>query len=285
MNNKCDILTSSDKNGKLTFGKNMLTSHRNYNLWNEHNNTFNIENINYLYSLYVYNMSISTKIFKTRWVRPNKLIATSKKLIWDWTNDEEKLITAQDIFENGMYFPIFTLDKGKLHNQIMNEKELAKLSEKELYNSYNGNHRIDVIHHLQKCGKWKNKEVLIYIIPEFCEKSCTGFKYSLIDDSDNGNRLAQYKLPFPLYMYHLNNVEHEMKVINWRNKTNISSGISKVLVDNYNVAFRIVTEFQNVLEQPLVNYYKTFKTLPDIVKNKSKGFNDKDIFEKEILWI
>lgn len=285
MNSICDILTDKDKNDKLSFGKNMLTSHRNYDLWNENNDTFNEENINCLYSLFIYNMVISTKIFKTKWVKPNELITTSKKLIWDWTNDEEKLMTAQDIFKNGMYFPIFTLDKGKLHNQIMNEEELAQLSEKELYNSYNGNHRIDVIHYLQECGKWQNKEVLIYIIPEFCQKSCTGFKYTPIDDSDNSNLLARYKLPFPLYMYHLTNVEHEMKVTNWRNKIDISSGISKVLVDNYNVAFRIVTEFQNVLEQPLVNYYKTFRTLPDMVRDKSQIFNDKDIFKKEILWI
>lgn len=276
MKKNCDTKDRLN-NEKIVYGKKMLTSHRNYKLWNEENHTFNVENINTLYEMFIYNMIVATKCFETRWVDPKDLITTSKRLIWDWTDNKEKLDTAEDILNNGVYFPIFTLDKGKLHNQILKEEEMKELASKNLYNSYNGNHRIDVMHYWQEKGEW-DKDVLIYIIPDFCEKSCTGFKYTPIDDQDESNKLKSYRMPNSLKMIHLNRVEHEMKYTNWKKEEIVKPGISIVEVDNYNAAFRIMTEFQNVLEQPLVHYYKKYRELPDYVLRHSKFFNDEYIF-------
>ena len=275
-----DVLKPEDKDGeKIVFGKRMLTSHRNYDLWNEEDNTFNVENIENLYTLFIVNMELLTEHFNTEWVDPKEIITTTKELIWDWTDDEERMRTAEDILNNGVYFPIFTLDRGLVHNQILSEEEINELKANNLYNSYNGNHRIDVMHYWQEQGKW-DRDVLIYIIPEFCQKSCTGFKYTPIDDHDNTNPLVQQKLKAPVILYHLDRVEHEMKVTNWRKRKEFFiDGVSEVMVDNYNVAFRIMTEFQNVLEQPLVNYYKTYGKLPDRIARMNGIFNNKKIFD------
>lgn len=287
MNENCDlkdVLKTEDKVGeKIVYGKRMLTSHRNYNLWNEERNIFNIRNMERMYGRFLDNMIDVAAVFKTKWVNPNQLLTTSKQLIWDWTDNEEKMKTAKDILENGVYFPIFTLDKGLLHNQIITEEEADVLKTKNLYNSYNGNHRIDVMHYWQEQGKW-DKEVLIYIIPEFCQKSCTGFKYDFIDDHDETNPLVQYKLPHPMRMYHLDRLEHEMKVSNWREREEVEPGLSIVMVDNYNVAFRIMTEFQNALEAPLVNYYKTYGNHPWFIEPLGAVFNDKELFEECTRW-
>lgn len=287
MNENCDlkdVLKTEDKVGeKIVYGKRMLTSHRNYNLWNEERNIFNVRNMERMYGRFLDNMIDVAAVFKTKWVNPNQLLTTSKQLIWDWTDNEEKMKTAKDILENGVYFPIFTLDKGLLHNQIITEEEADVLKTKNLYNSYNGNHRIDVMHYWQEQGKW-DKEVLIYIIPEFCQKSCTGFKYDFIDDHDETNPLVQYKLPHPIRMYHLDRLEHEMKVSNWREREEVEPGLSIVMVDNYNVAFRIMTEFQNALEAPLVNYYKTYGNHPWFIEPLGAVFNDKELFEECTRW-
>ena len=122
-----DVLTEEDKKGKLVYGKRMLTSHRNYDLWDEETDKFNIENIESLYRYFIYNMKVVSKVFKTKWVYPFELLTTTKGLIWDWTSEEERIRTAEDILNHGVYFPIFVLDKGLLHNQIATEEEKKKL--------------------------------------------------------------------------------------------------------------------------------------------------------------
>lgn len=277
-----DILTDEDRRGRLVYGKKMLVSHRNYDLWNEETDGFNVKNIEKFYKIFINNMKVAARVFETRWVYPNQLLPTTKGLIWDWTSEEEKLRTAQDILEYGVYFPIFTLDKGLLHNQIMSEKEKEKLAAKQLYNSYNGNHRIDAIQYLVKTKKWgKDKKILIYIIPSYCQKSCTGFKYEPIDDSKECG-LKKWKLSQVIEMVHLDKVEHEMKVFNWRYKKEIEEGISQVKVDNYNTAFRIMLEIQNVLEPVLARYYQLYGKLPESIIRDNRIFNHEPIWKKEV---
>jgi hypothetical protein len=276
-NNNCDFrarLEDKKKPGKEVYGKKMLTSHRLYDLWNEETVEFNMNEINKLYMLFVANMYAAAQVFHTKWVRPEELLTASKGLIWEWSSEEERDITAEGIAKYGLYFPIFTLDKGKLHNQIMSPEAQAELSSKGLYNSYNGNHRIDAIHCLVKQGVWQ-KNVLIYIIPEYCQKSCTGFKYDPIDDNIE-SQLTQWKLPRSLRMFHLDRVEHEMKVTNWRYRSEIDEGISIVKVDNYNVVYRIINEIQNALEPVLTRYYELNGCLPECITRYSVVFNDEE---------
>lgn len=271
-----DIITLRDKQGKQVYGKKMLESHKLYDLWNEETDTFDLSKIELFYSLFIYNMNELKNIFRPKWVKPHELLTTSQKLIWDWSSEEEKKRTADDINKFGTYFPILTLDKGYLHNQIISDKEKEELKKKGLYNSYNGNHRIDAIHFLLEQKIWdKNKDILIYIIPPFCQKSCTGFKYDPIDDHDLNHPLVQWKLDNLITLYHLDYVEHETKVTNWRKLENLTQGISMVKIDNYNVAFRVMLELCNVLEPVLVRYYELNNTLPEFIIKKSKAFNNK----------
>lgn len=274
-----DVLTPEDRKGKnIVYGKRMLVSHRNYDLWDEESDKFNEKKIETFYKLFVYNMYILKDIFEPRWVYTHELLTTSKGLIWDWTSEEEKQRNAEDIDKNGVYFPILTLDRGLLHNQIMNEEEQKKLSAKMLYNSYNGNHRMDCMQYLVEKGIWdKDKKVLIFIVPPYCQKSCTGFKYTPIDDTKE-NDLTQQKLDKPINLIHLDYVEHEMKVTNWRKKVDLDDGLSLVMVDNYNVAFRIMLELQNVLEPVLVRYYQLYRKLPNQIVELSKVFNIEESF-------
>lgn len=275
----CDLksrLEDQKLPGKRLYGKRMLTSHRNYNLWNEETDEFNIPKIDKFYRIFIANMYAAAQVFYTLWVPPEKLLTTTKGLIWDWSSEEERLRTADDIAKCGLYFPIFTLEQGKLHNQIMSMEEQAKLAAKGLYNSYNGNHRIDAIHCLVEQGRWpEGKNVLIYLIPEYCQKSCTGFKYTPIDDHLECY-LTQWKLPKKIKMVHLDKLEHEMKVFNWREQKKIDDCMSIVTVDNYNVAFRIMLEMQNVLEPVLARYYELHGTLPECITSRNIIFNDED---------
>ena len=85
-------------------------------------------------------------------------------------------------------------------------------------------------------------EVLIIEIPIFCEKSCTGFKYTPIDYRV-GNKLTSYKLKKPVNLYHLSYLEDEMKMYYTNPIKEIDDGIVLLNVDDYNTAFRILTEF------------------------------------------
>jgi hypothetical protein len=270
-----DVLRPEDKQGeKIVYGKKMLTSHRLYDLWNEENDTFNINKIEHFYEIFIKNMHQLQNVFEARWVKPHEILPTSKGLIWDWTSEEEKMRNVEDIRKHGVYFPILTLDRGLLHNQIMSDEEKEALRAKMLYNTYNGNHRADCMQYLVDSGIWSDyKNVIIYIIPPFCQKSCTGFKYDIIDDMVESS-LTQQKLKQPINLFHLDKVEHEMKVVNWRNRIEVEDGVSVVGVDNYNVAFRILTEWQNVLEPVLVRYFELHQELPSKITHLSRVFNN-----------
>lgn len=272
-----DVLTEKDKQGKLLYGKKILTSDSKYNLWNRETDEFDIKRIEDLYECFVWNMHMVMDDFEPIWV-PNKLLLTTTKgLIWDWNDEEERMRTAESIHKCGMYFPILVLPRGILHNQIATEDELEELKAKNLYNSYNGNHRIDAIKCLIEQGLMnEDDEVLVYIIPPTCQKSCTGFKYTPINDSVD-NELTKNKLKKPILMVHMDYVEHEMKVTNWRDREVVEDGISLVMVDNENVAFRIILELQNILEPALTRYYELHRTLPGRVIEMSRCFNKKEV--------
>lgn len=273
----CDYLNRLDdlKSGQpISYGKALLTSDEKYNLWNKKNNIFNIDKIIYLYELFKYNLKVLLKDFPYHWVNPNELLYTTKGKIWDWTSEEEYELVKESILNYGVYFPIFVLPKGLLHNQICSLEQMKELEKLNLYNSYNGNHRIDVLQHLYNEQKLYDK-VLIIEIPPYCEKSCTGFKYTPIDYR-TGNRLTKYKLQQPVELYHLSYLEDEMKMYYVNHTDEIQPGVVKLLVDDYNTAFRILTEFQNALEPPLTKYYELYHRLPD-------GLNC-DCFNQEEAW-
>lgn len=255
----CDFIErlkqlQSTKPEEMLYGKKRLSSHENYKLYNGID--FNIDNIMRVYAMFTYNVVVllQSGVFKYEWVDPKELLYATKGKIWDWTSEEEKQSTIHSIKDIGLYFPIFTLSKGILHNQI---DQLEPGTYENKYNSYNGNHRIDAIQSIPDYGK-----VLILIIPEFCEKSCTGFKYTPIDYS---NYLAIPDIvsnhPIegdPVELFHLNKLENEMKMSNLVTKTkNIWPGIDVIQCIDYQCAFRILQEFQNALEVPLTEYCRT----------------------------
>lgn len=277
-NNNCDYLNRlKDLNSgkELAYGKAKLLSYKNYGLWDGKEN-FNISKIKKIYKMFKKNLYILKEDFNIHWVDVNDLIYTTKGKIWDWTSQEEYTRVKQDILQNGLYFPIFVLPKGLLHNQIESQEKIEELQKLNKYNSYNGNHRIEILQDLAKEND-NFKEALIVEIPPFCEKSCTGFNYTPIDYLYN-NKLTSFKLKKPVKLYHLDCLEEEMKMYNMKNKKSTKiPQISLVEVDDYNTAFRILTEFQNCLETPLTEYYKRYKTLPNI---HNKIFNNKQSWEK-----
>lgn len=262
------------KSGKeISYGKALLTSDEKYSLWNKTTDTFNEEKIVFLYNLFKENVKKLKEDFPHSWVHPNDLLYATKGKIWDWTSQEEYEFTKESIEKCGMYFPIFVLPKGILHNQICSLEEMIQLQSLQKYNSYNGNHRIDVVQNLPI------SEVLIIEIPLFCEKSCTGFKYTPIDYRVK-NKLTSYKLQKKLNLYHLSYLEDEMKMFYTTPKQEIEDGVVVLEVDDYNTAFRILTEFQNALEPPLTRYYKLYKKLPEGLN--CDCFNIKKEWEKYV---
>lgn len=271
--NNCDFTNRMKdlESGKpISYGKALLTSDEKYNLWNKETDEFDIEKIVYLYNLFKENIKRLKNDFIHSWISPNDLLYATKGKIWDWTSEEEYEYTKESIEKCGMYFPIFVLPKGILHNQICSFEEMEYLKSLQKYNSYNGNHRIDVIQHLPI------EKVLIIEIPLFCEKSCTGFKYTPIDYRRK-NKLTSYKLKQSLNLYHLSHLEDEMKMYYTNPIEKIEEGIVVLDVDDYNTAFRILTEFQNALEPPLTRYYQLYHRLPD-------GINC-DCFNKKEEWL
>lgn len=259
------------------YGKNELNSYKKYNLINKSTEPyeFDLIKLERLYILFKYNMITCSKIFKPLWVSPSELIYATKGKIWDWNNEDEFNESLKSVRDCGLYFPIFTLDKGIPHNQI----DIDDIGNK--YNSYNGNHRVDIIQELNKRYGIYEK-VLIYIIPEFCEKSCTGFRYSEIDFNKElpdlvKNHFIEEEIG-SLKLFHLSYVEDEMKMYNLPTiEKNFYDGIDYVEVFDYQTAFRILQEFQNVLEVPLTYFYKINKKLPDNIDTKM--FNNKEIFD------
>lgn len=254
----------------ISYGKALLTSDEYYSLWDKETDSFDLEKIIFLYNLFKENIKRLKEDFPHSWTTPDNLLYATKGKIWDWTSNEEFEYTKESIEKCGMYFPIFVLPKGILHNQICSLDEMMQLQSLQKYNAYNGNHRIDVIQHLPL------REILIIEIPLFCEKSCTGFKYTPIDYRVK-NKLTSYKLKNPLQLFHLSRLEGEMKMYHTTPIEEISDGIVLLNVDDYNTAFRILTEFQNALEPPLTRYYQLYHTLPEGI--------DCDCFNKKEAWI
>jgi len=278
----CDYIERQkdlNKNGKRLYGKKMLQSHVPYNIWNEETDTFDLDKILKIYECFKYNMILLSEDFIPHWIEPEGLLYTTKSLIWDWTDESELNKTADSIEKYGLYFPIFVLPKGMLHNQICDLEEEARLKNLNIYNSYNGNHRIDAIQFLKENNRF-NKKILVYEIPPYCQKSCTGFKYTFIDHNEP-NELTDYKLKTGVRLYHLSYLEDEMKMSNLEFCKNIEDGIVQVRVDNYNTAFRILTEMQNALEAPLTRYFELYNKLPDGLDNSF--FNNYEIWKKEVV--
>lgn len=257
----------------ISYGKALLTSDEKYNLWNKNTDEFDVKKIVYIYNLFKENIKLLKNDFLHSWVSPSDLLYATKGKIWDWTSKEEYEMTKESIEKCGMYFPIFVLPRGILHNQICSLEEMIKLQSLQKYNSYNGNHRIDAIQHMNL------DEVLIIEIPVFCEKSCTGFKYTPIDYRI-GNKLTSYKLKKPVNLYHLSYLEDEMKMYYTNPIEKIDDGIVLLNVDDYNTAFRILTEFQNALEPPLTRYYQLYKKLP--IGIDCNCFNNKKDWENYV---
>lgn len=276
--NICDVNNRLNEllSGKpIQYGKARLENDKPYKLWDRETNEFNEEKIIKLYEYFKFNLLtlIKTKNFEYKYVNPDELLVATKGKIWDWTNDKEKEDCIQNIKQYGLNFPIFTLPQGELHNQIVPLKQLKELKKLNKYNSYKGNHRIEALQEIyHQTGE--PKEVLIIIIPPYCEKSCTGFQFTPIDYNKE-NELTNYKLKTPVKLYHTIYNEDLMKISNMAYLSE-ADGIAFVNVDDYNTAFRILMEFQYLLTAPLTSYYNIYKSYPE-------GFNDK-LFNDKQSW-
>ena len=273
----CDFtnrMKDLESGAPISYGKALLTSDEFYSLWDKTTDTFNEEKIVFLYNLFKENIKKLKEDFSHKWVKTEELLYATKGKIWDWTSEEEYQITKESIEKCGMYFPIFTLPQGELHNQLCSLEEMLYLQSLNKYNSYNGNHRIEVVQNSNIIN-----EVLIIEIPAYCEKSCTGFKYTPIDYRMK-NKLTEYKLKTPVDLYHLSYLEKEMKMNYVSPKEEIDDGIVILEVHDYNTAFRILTEFQNALEPPLTRYYQLYHCLPKGINTDC--FNNKESWKKYV---
>lgn len=276
--NICDVNNRLNEllSGKpIQYGKARLENDKPYKLWDREINEFNEEKIIKFYEYFKFNLLtlIKTKNFEYKYINPDELLVATKGKIWDWTNDKEKEDCIQNIKQYGLNFPIFTLPQGELHNQVVPLKQLKELKKLNKYNSYKGNHRIEALQEIyHQIGE--PKEVLIIIIPPYCEKSCTGFQFTPIDYNEK-NELTNYKLKTPVKLYHTIYNENLMKMSNMTYLSE-TDGIAFVNVDDYNTAFRILIEFQYLLTAPLTSYYNIYKSYPE-------GFNDK-LFNNKQDW-
>lgn len=275
----CDINNRMNEllSGKpIQYGKARLENDIPYGLWDRETNEFNVNKIIDLYDYFKYNLLtlIITNNFEYKYVRPDELLVATKGKIWDWTSQEEKEETIESIKTCGLNFPIFTLPQGELHNQVVGLKELKELKKLNKYNSYKGNHRIEALQEIYS-STGKPQEVLIIIIPPYCEKSCTGFQFTPIDYTKE-NGLREYKLREPVMLYHTIYSEDLMKMRNIKYESQ-RDGIAQVILDDYNTAFRILMEFQYLLTTPLTEYYKTYKRYPEGLDMRL--FNDRAQWE------
>lgn len=272
--NSCDYTErlAQFKRGKdLVYGKHVIESYKYYNLLKD--GEVDINKASYMYGLFVFNLKTlaDAGIFKINWLRPHEMVYATKGVFWDWTNKDEFNTMLDTVLHlNGFYFPIFTLPKGVPHNQIEPPDNMESL-----YNAYNGNHRIDIAQYIESYGGFDSDKYMTSIfgyhslltveIPEFCEKSCTGFKYTpLVYDANGPVGIPEDQMFEPIKLFHLRYCSDEMK-IDVRNykKENwdlpICQGVDLIEVSDYQFAFRILQEFQNVLEYPLTYYYKNAK--------------------------
>ena len=273
------------KRGKnLVYGKHRIDSYQYYDLINE-TGAINVDKIEYIYSLFLYNLKVLTDagIFKVNWLQPEELIPATEGAFWSWNDDEELNTAIKSYCEYGFYFPIFTLPKGIPHNQIEIPENMNNL-----YNAYNGNHRISVLHEAPKripcfkediideCG------VMTIEIPPFCEKSCTGFKYTPLKyNADGPINIPELQKFNPIPLFHLNKCNIEMKIdlLEYEKicyDIPLCDGVDVVNVCDYQLAFRILQEFQNVLEYPLTAYYKEYNALPLRFGDMCNMVNHKD---------
>ena len=296
MNNTCNYCDYSEriaqfKRGEnLVYGKHRIDSYQYYDLIDS-NGKVNVEKVEYIYSLFLYNLKVLTEagIFKVNWLNPDVLIPSTEGAFWSWNNEEELNEAIESFTEYGFYFPIFTLPKGIPHNQIDIPEDMENL-----YNSYNGNHRISVLKKVKEINKnfndmIYNGTVMTIEIPPFCEKSCTGFKYtSLVYDCDGPVNIPEEQRFTPIQLFHLNKCEDEMKIdlFNYEKicyDIPICSNVDVVAVQDYQLAFRILQEFQNVLEYPLTLYYKENKKFSDTFAVTMTVVNDKNCWDN--FWV
>ena len=261
----------------LVYGKERIKSYKLYGLVDEHN-PYDPDKLTYIYSLFLWNLRelVRSSNFKVNWLKPNQLVTATKGIFWDWNNKNELEDSINDVEKNGMHFPIFTLPKGIPHNQIDIPSNMENL-----YNAYNGNHRIDILRYMNNVS-----EVFTLEIPEFCEKSCTGFKYTpLVYDKDGNSDFGKQKLKEPVKLFHLRYCNDEMK-IDYSNYDKVENydiplceGVDLIDVTDYQFAFRILQEFQNVLEYPL-KYLNDINMYPVDIKLRSKIFETRENWDK-----
>lgn len=230
-----------------------------------------------IYSLFRYNVDTLVKhdIFELKTLPVFQLLPAAHKVIWDWCSEEEKMECVKSIKECGVYFPIFVLPKGVTHNQIghIGEFNATIIEEYGFYNSYNGNHRIDALHYIDKelrTARQNNKSLKtnVLIIPPYCEKCCTGFNYTPLDYCKNLPSLSTEhtldSLIGDVKLFHITTCDEEMKMYNIPIHTkSIYPDIDYVYAVDYQMCFRILQEFQNILEVPLTMYYRQNGKLPD----------------------
>ena len=284
--NACDYTerVAQFKRGKnLVYGKHRIDSYQYYNLV-DNNETIHMGKVEYIYALFLYNLKVLTDvgIFKVNWLNPDVLLPATEGAFWSW-NDKAELDEALESFsEYGFYFPIFTLPKGIPHNQIEIPENMA-----ELYNAYNGNHRIDVLKKAKERIKSfddlvYNGTVMTIEIPPFCEKSCTGFKYTpLVYDINGPVNIPEDQIFEGIQLFHLNRCEDEMKIDLLKYEKicydiPLCTGVDVVKVQDYQLAFRILQEFQNVLEYPLTLYYKKNKSFTESFARTINILNDRE---------
>ena len=297
MNNTCNVcdyterLAQFRRGDNLVYGKERVNSYKKYDLIYPESSDdngkpkwcHNIDKIEHIYSLFLYNLKVLSDagIFKIRFIEPTNLVYATKGVFWDWTDKKEFDKMKLCVETYGLYFPIFVLPEGIPHNQIDDIDITGK------YNAYNGNHRIDIVQTIYKDNRDKFIEVfngdqlLCVEIPQFCEKSCTGFKYTPIRYDSNGPvDIPEYQQfdPINLFMLRHTNSDDEMKIdLAEYHRTNfdipLCGGIDVVAVKDYQVAFRILQSFQNVLEYPLTSYYDKHNSMPEQIIPKFKVIN------------
>lgn len=291
---------------KLVYGRKQILSYKNYNLITptETGTEVNTERVSYLYKLFLYNLKALTDagIFKVNYLYPHELLCDTKGIYWDWTNELEfdNMIICTT-HSHGFYFPIFTLPKGITHKQ-----DYIPDNMENLYSIYDGNHRIDVAQYIESYGGnnadifltsiFGSNKLLTIEIPVFCEEACDEFKYSLLKYDINGplNMPSEWLFKEPVKLFYLRYCADEMNIdiLNYEKEcwdTTLCRGVDLIEVRDYQLAYRILQMFQNVLEYPLTYYYDIEKELPreiladmQVVNNPDswKAFKYKNIFKE-----
>lgn len=216
------------------------------------------------YDKFIENMREFNKVFQPMWLSSDDLFPGGEGKVWSWDSDEEKVRTAFEILNYGIYFPMFVLEKGAVHPNDLQSKEY--IGENQYY-TLDGSHRSSAIKYLKERKLINNRKFLCYKVPIDCSMVRTKLKegtHNIPMDKRSVNVMT-YK-PAILFL----DIELEKDTI------------QRINVTDKLIFFNSATSIMHNLTEIFYYYYTKNGKPIDAIANKMRCFNDYDEWENVI---